>query len=70
MCFFGGSSAPVVTSTATVPTTDTDAVRARAAAEAEKLAAMSGTAGAVKTDLAPDALKADAASKKKVLLGV
>jgi hypothetical protein len=65
---FGGGSSPTVVAntTATTPTVDSDAVRQREMQEAERLAATSGTSGAVKTDLQPKSLVAP----KRVLLGV
>ncbi len=71
MCsaLFGGGFQPstiVTQSTAQTPTVDSDAVRQREQLEAAKLAATTGTAGSVKTDLSPSSL----VGPKKVLLGV
>lgn len=49
------------------PTPDDDAVRKREQEEAARLAATSGTAGTVKTDLAPSAVSG---AQKRVMLGV
>lgn len=49
-----------------MPTIDDDAVRRREEVERARLASASGTAGTVKTDLAPSSLQ----GQKRVLLGV
>lgn len=75
MCFnplgFLAPSAPppVIPKTPDAPGLDSDAVRARQQREAQLLAAQSGTAGTVKTDLSPSAIATEQAGKR-IKLGV
>jgi len=64
MCFF--NKPPELKPLPAAPTADDEAVKRRQEAEQAKLLAASGTAGTVKTDLAPS----DIATKKRVVLGV
>lgn len=64
MCF--SSSAPKPTPPPPVPAIDDEAVKNREALERQRLLAQQGTAGTVKTDLAPKSLQ----GQRKVLLGV
>lgn len=64
MCFM--SKPPALKPLPPVPTAEDKDVQARAAAVQAQLAANDGTAGTVKTDLAPS----DLVGQRKVLLGV
>lgn len=64
MCF--PQKIPKLQALPTVPARDDDAVLMRQRREAERLAASGGTAGTVKTDLAPS----DLVGRRRVLLGI
>lgn len=66
MCIFGKMDAPQLKPLPTTPTVNDEEVRRREAEERARLAAAGGTAGTVKTDLAPGSL----VGQKRVLLGV
>ena len=67
MCLFKSPKPPEVKPLPVTPTIDDDAVRKREQQQAALLAARSGTAGTVKTDLAPTDV---AGAQKRVMLGV
>jgi hypothetical protein len=67
MCLFKAPKPPKVQPLPTAPSIDDDAVRRREQEEAARLAASGGTAGTVKTDLAPSAVSG---AQKKITLGV
>lgn len=67
MCLFKAPSPPKLAPLPTAPNPDDDAVRRREMEEAARLAASSGTAGTVKTDLAPSAVSG---SQRRISLGM